>query len=79
MPPDSVLRAGVGEIRQAHQPHVALADRRALLGRRRCGWRASCRPKAMLCLHRQPGKDAVFLEDHAAVGPGAGDRLAIEQ
>ena len=33
----------------------------------------------MLSAHRQPGKDAVLLEDHAAVGAGAGDRLAVEQ
>ena len=65
MPPERCFGIGVGEVRQAHQRHVALDD----LGALRARWRGSPPAQAELdvAAHREPGKDAVLLEDHAAV------------
>ena len=36
-------------------------------------------PETDIVAHRQPGKQRVALEHHAAIRAGSGDRLAVEQ
>ena len=67
----------VGKVSQAHQGQIALHDRLALL--RRHATRGQAQAEFDIAAHRQPGEDAIFLEDHAAVLAGAGDCLAVEQ
>ena len=71
-------RPGVGETRQG--PSAACSVRRsASRSARGRAVGAQVEAEGDVVLHRQPGKDAVVLEDDAAVRPRAADRLAIER
>jgi hypothetical protein len=72
-----VLREVVGEVGEAHQRQVAVDDRVA--ARRVLAVGGEAQAELDVAAHREPGKDAVLLEDDAAVGPGALDRRVVEQ
>src|SRR5690606_35888664 len=64
-------------VRQPHQPHITVADLVTLLRRHLvCG-----KPQSEfdILLHRQPGKDAIFLEHDAAVAPRPFDLGSVQQ
>ena len=77
MPPDRVLWIGIGEIGQAHQIEIVIADRVALGGRDMVGLERQAEGDVLL--HRQPGEYAVLLEDDAAFGAGPRDGASVEQ
>jgi hypothetical protein len=71
------LRPRVCEIGQAHQRHVAVANRISLAGRDTV--RVERQAERDVLAHGQPREHAIVLEDDAPIGTGTGDRLAVQQ
>src|SRR5712692_10724342 len=76
-PAGQMLGIGAGEIRQTHQREIVLADLLPLRSRNMIG--LELQTEGDVFLDGQPGKNTVFLKDHAAFGTWPVHGSSIEQ
>ena len=72
-----MFRIGIGEVGKTHEFEIVLADRFTFRRRNMIGLEVQAERDVLL--DRQPGENAVLLEDHAAFGSGASHGCAVEQ